>query len=84
MMRIRTKRLDRLRGAITGAPVLPHVLDEAYEWFWMFGELYEEDHIAEAVMRKALRGGEDEPTGRSGLRISVVSAVDDDMVVTVA
>jgi hypothetical protein len=61
-MRAVDKRLDKLRGAIIAAPVLPHVMDEAYEWFTMFGELPEEpeeDNVALAVMRRALNGGAD-------------------------
>jgi hypothetical protein len=61
-MRAVDKRLDKLRGAIVAAPVLPYVLDEAYEWFTCFGELPEErseDHVTLAVIRRAMNGGKD-------------------------
>jgi hypothetical protein len=73
-MRAFDKRLEKLRVAVNAAPVLPHVMEEAYEWFWMFGELYDEDHIAAAVIQKALRGGGDEPaTTRRGVRLTVAT-----------
>jgi hypothetical protein len=83
-MRARDRRLGQLRGAISAAPVLPHVLDDAYEGFWMFGELPEEDHVADAVLRKALRGGgEQETPSRRGVSINVVlsTAAEDMMTV---
>lgn len=59
MTRARDNRIDKLRRKVLAAPVLPHVMKEAYEWFTGFGELPDEDHIAEAVVQRALRGGED-------------------------
>ncbi len=61
-MRGHDKRLDRVRGAITASPILPHLLDEAYEWFTSFGELpeqREEDLVTLAVIRRAINGGVD-------------------------
>lgn len=82
-MRALDTRLGKLRVAVNAAPVLPHVLDEAYEWFTMFGELYDEDHIAEAVMRKALRGGAEEPPNRRGVRVTLASEAASEHMMTV-
>ena len=80
-MRARDRRLGQVQVAVNAAPVLPHLLDEAYEAFWMFGELPDEDHVADAVMRKAMHGGADEPAStRRGVRINVTStAASEDM-----
>lgn len=54
----RAARLNRVQHTIEKAPVRLDLLEEAYEWFWMFGELPEEDdHIAREVVQQALRGG---------------------------
>jgi hypothetical protein len=58
--RVRNRRLGRVRDAIEAAPVQEHLLDEAYQWFKLFGELPEDDHIAYEVVQRALRGGRDE------------------------
>jgi hypothetical protein len=66
-MRANSKRLERLHGVITAAPVLRGVLDEAYEWFTMFGELPEDatdDHVALAVIHRPMNGGVDKPRHR--------------------
>lgn len=60
MMRGHSRRLGRVGEAISRSPVLPHVLDEAYDWFTSFGELPEEDdRLAYEVVQQALRGGEE-------------------------
>jgi hypothetical protein len=66
-MRANSKRLERLHGVITAAPVLRGVLDEAYEWFTMFGELPEDatdDRVALAVIHRPMNGGVDKPRHR--------------------
>ncbi|MFY9344093.1 MAG: hypothetical protein WAT39_16505 [Planctomycetota bacterium] len=57
-MRSHDIRLDHLRRTLAKTPVLPHIVGEAYEWFWMFGELPDDEHVAEAVVQRALRGGQ--------------------------
>lgn len=59
--RTKTNRLSRVRRAIDSSPVRRGILREAYEWFTMFGELVEDDHVAYEVVMQALRGGEEEP-----------------------
>ncbi len=61
MTRARTRRIGRVRAAVDASPVRRHVLAEAYEWFTMFGELTDDDHVAFEVVEKALRGGKDAP-----------------------
>jgi hypothetical protein len=65
-MRAHTKRIGRIRDAIDAAPVRRGILNEAYEWFTMFGELTDDDHVAFEVVEKALRGGEDAPLEAEG------------------
>ncbi len=60
-MRAIRRRIGRVQNAIDAAPVREHVLQEAYAWFTMFGELPDDDHVAFEVVEKALRGGEDAP-----------------------
>ncbi len=60
-MRASDNRLSRVRRAIDSSPVRRGILREAYEWFTMFGELVEDDHVAYEVVMQALRGGEEEP-----------------------
>lgn len=61
MTRARIKRVGRVRDAVDASPVRRHLLNEAYEWFTMFGELTDDDHVAFEVVEKALRGGKDAP-----------------------
>lgn len=61
MTRTRTKRLGRVRDAVDASPVRREVLKEAYEWFTLFGELTDDDHVAFEVVERALRGGQDAP-----------------------
>jgi hypothetical protein len=56
-MRTRDKRIGQVHRAISVAPIRRRVLREAYEIFQWFGELPDEDQIADAVLRQALRGG---------------------------
>ena len=59
-MRARGNRLGRVKQAIDSSPVRRGVLREAYEFFTMFGELDDDDHIAYEVVQQALRGGKEE------------------------
>ena len=60
-MKPRTKkRMDQVKETITSLPVREKVLDELFEVFCYFGELPEEEHLADAVVRRAL-GREVEP-----------------------
>ncbi len=61
MSRARIKRVGRVRDAVDASPVRRHLLKEAYEWFTLFGELVDDDHVAFEVVEKALRGGADAP-----------------------
>ena len=63
-MRARDRRIGQVMRAIEVAPVRQHLLREAYEWFWRFGELPDDDElIAYEVMHQALRGGEERLPG---------------------
>lgn len=59
MTRTHDKRIDRVQEKVDTAPVHPHLLEEAYDWFTSFGELPDDDHVAFEVVQRALRGGED-------------------------
>lgn len=59
-MRRHTSRLARVQKAIDDSPVRRKVLREAYESFWMFGELPDDDHVAYEVVQQALHGGEEQ------------------------
>ena len=61
-MRSRDRRIGQVMRAIEVAPVRQHLLREAYEWFWQFGELPDDDDlVAYEVVHQALRGGEERP-----------------------
>jgi hypothetical protein len=60
-MRASYNRLARVQKAIDDSPVRRKVLREAYEWFWMFGELTDDDHVAYEVVQQALNGGKEQP-----------------------
>ena len=63
-MRARDRRIGHVMRAIEGAPVRQHLLREAYEWFWQFGELPDDDDlVAYEVVHQALRGGEERIPG---------------------
>ena len=59
-MRSHDNRLGRVKQSIEASPVRRGVLREAYEFFTMFGELDDDDHIAYEVVQQALRGGEEQ------------------------
>ena len=59
-MRARDNRLGRVKQAIDASPVRRGVLREAYEFFTMFGELDDDDHVAYEVVQQALRGGDEQ------------------------
>jgi len=62
MTRPRDNRLGRLQRIIQESPARRSLLREAYEYFWMFGELPEDDeHLAYEVVMQALKGGEGRP-----------------------
>ncbi len=61
MTRAHARRIAKVRHAQDASPVRRHVLNEAYEWFTLFGELTDDDHVAFEVVEKALRGGADAP-----------------------
>lgn len=63
-MRRLTTRLARVQKAIDDSPVRRKVLREAYDWFWMFGELTDDDHVAYEVVQLALNGGKERPLVR--------------------
>lgn len=57
-MRTRDRRINQLKHVIDAAPVRPHLLRDAYEWFTDFGELPEDDDsVAYAVVLQAMNGG---------------------------
>ena len=60
-MRRHTTRLARVQKAIDDSPVRRKVLQEAYDWFWMFGEMPDDDHIAYEVVQQALNDGKERP-----------------------
>ena len=63
-MRARDRRIGQVMRAIEGAPVRQHLLREAYEWFWQFGELPDDDDlVAYEVVHQALRGGQERIPG---------------------
>lgn len=55
------KRLEKVKKTITSLPIRKKVLDELFEVFVEFGELPEEQHLADAVARRAL--GREETRG---------------------
>jgi hypothetical protein len=66
-MRTRDRRIGQVLRAIEDAPVRPHLLREAYEWFTAFGELPDDDElVAYEVVHQALRGGEERIPGARG------------------
>jgi hypothetical protein len=60
-MRRHDTRMARVQKAIDDSPVRRKVLREAYDWFWMFGELTDDDHVAYEVVQQALNGGKERP-----------------------
>lgn len=63
-MRARDRRIGQVMRAIEVAPVRQHLLREAYEWFWQFGELPDDDDlVAYEVVHQALRGGQERIPG---------------------
>jgi hypothetical protein len=60
-MRRHDTRMARVQKAIDDSPVRRKVLREAYDWFWMFGEMPDDDHVAYEVVQQALNGGEERP-----------------------
>lgn len=60
-MRRHDTRLARVQKVIDDSPVRRKVLREAYEWFWMFGELTDDDHVAYEVVQQALNDGKERP-----------------------
>lgn len=66
-MRTRDRRTGQVLRAIEDAPVRPHLLREAYEWFTSFGELPDDDElVAYEVVHQALRGGKERIPGARG------------------
>ena len=53
------KRMEKVKETITSLPIRKKVLDGLFELFVEFGELPEEQHLADAVVRRALGKEED-------------------------
>ena len=56
MMRMRTRRVNRVENAVDAMPFTNEALREAYDTFRMFGELPHYERLAQAVIESALVG----------------------------
>ena len=71
MRRRKKDRVEQLGQTIAALPIRQKVLDEAMEWFVTFGELYDEHHVAVAVVERVLAESQPERANSAAHRLTL-------------